>query len=95
LDSAGGSAKEGRDRTFQAIFSLRGKPLNTNDADMSRVLDPKSKGYNREVSDLLGVIGAGSGEHYRDDKRRYGRIVIMSDADIDGERKFVKSCVFI
>jgi DNA gyrase subunit B len=84
MDSAGGSAKDGRDRNFQAIYSLRGKPLNTNDKDMTTILDPRSNRFNKEIADLVTVIGTGTGDNYNDKKRKYNKITIMSDADIDG-----------
>jgi DNA gyrase subunit B len=77
-DSAGGSAKSGRDPRVQAIYALRGKPLNSNDVQVQRLLD------NKELSDLLTVMGCGYGEHFDVEKRKYHKIVIMTDADVDG-----------
>jgi DNA gyrase subunit B len=95
-DSAGGSAKEARDRKFQAIFSLKGKPRNTYNVDMSKLLDPKNKrGYNKEISDLVAVIGTGVGEQYDDSKRKYAKVVIAADADIDGYHIQVLVLTFI
>ena len=77
-DSAGGSAKQGRDRSFQAILPLRGKVLNTEQASTDKVLS------NKELSDLVSALGCGAGKTFDAAKLRYNKICLLMDADSDG-----------
>lgn len=77
-DSAGGSAKQGRDRECQAILPLRGKVLNTEQAGLKKLLE------NKEISDIVSALGCGIGKDFDAGRLRYHRIVLLMDADVDG-----------
>jgi DNA gyrase subunit B/topoisomerase-4 subunit B len=77
-DSAGGSAKQGRDRELQAVLPLRGKVLNTESVALAKVLE------NKELADLVVALGCGVGKDFSLDRLRYARIIVLADADSDG-----------
>ena len=77
-DSAGGSAKQARDRASQAVLPLRGKILNVASATKDKLAQ------NQQLADLVQALGAGTGVHYRDEDLRYDKVIVMTDADVDG-----------
>jgi len=87
-DSAGGSAKQARDRKFQAILPLRGKILNTETASLAKVMK------NEELKNIIEAVGCGIGASFDIDRRRYGKVILLMDADSDGHHITVLALTF-
>src|SRR6202008_419922 len=77
-DSAGGSAKQARDRASQAVLPLRGKILNVASAGKDKLAQ------NQQLGELMQALGCGTGAHYREEDLRYDKVIVMTDADVDG-----------
>lgn len=88
-DSAAGSAKQGRDPNTQAIMALRGKVLNSEKTDLDKLLK------NKEINDIISAIGAGFGDTFDINKIRYDKLIIMTDADIDGSHISILILTFL
>ena len=88
-DSAGGSAKQGRDRVFQAVLPLRGKIINTEKVKLSRILE------NAEIRAIAATMGTGLGDDFDYEKRAYKKLIIMTDADVDGSHIRVLILTFL
>lgn len=78
--SAKGPCDEGRDKDYQAVYALKGKPLNTETSEMHTILK------NKEIEDLIGILKCGYGDNFNSEKLRFGKIIILSDSDSDGEK---------